>query len=66
MWGFAGGSDSKESARSARDQGLVPGWERSLEKGIATYLNILAWKFPWTEEPGGLQSRGHIESDTTE
>ena len=33
-----------------------PGWEDPLEKGIATYSSILAWRIPWTEEPGGLQS----------
>ena len=32
------------------------GWEDPLEKEMATYSNILAWKIPWTEEPGGLQS----------
>ena len=32
--------------------------EDSLEKGMATHSRILAWKIPWTEEPGGLQSRG--------
>ena len=32
-------------------------WESPLEKGMATHSNILAWKIPWTEEPGG-QSRG--------
>ena len=36
------------------------GWEDPLEKGMATHSSILAWKIPWTEEPGGLQSRvGH-------
>ena len=34
------------------------GWEDSLEKDIATHSSILAWKIPWTEEPGGLQSMG--------
>ena len=34
------------------------GWEDSLEKGKATHPNILAWRIPWTEEPGGLQSMG--------
>ena len=33
-------------------------WEDSLEKDIATHSSILAWKIPWTEEPGGLQSMG--------
>ena len=32
------------------------GWEDTLEKGMATHLSILAWRIPWTEEPGGLQS----------
>ena len=35
-----------------------PGWEDPLEKGMATHSSILAWKIPWTEEPGGLQSMG--------
>ena len=32
------------------------GWEDPLEEGMATHSSILAWRFPWTEEPGGLQS----------
>ena len=32
------------------------GWEDPLEKAMATHPSILAWKVPWTEEPGGLQS----------
>ena len=42
------------------------GWEDPLEMGMATLSSILAWRIPWTEEPGGLQSTGHKESDTTE
>ena len=34
------------------------GWEDLLEKGIATHSSILAWKIPWTEEPGRLHSMG--------
>ena len=34
------------------------GWEDPLEKGMATHSCILAWRMPWTEEPGGLQSMG--------
>ena len=34
------------------------GWEDSLEKGKATHSSILAWRIPWTEEPGRLQSMG--------
>ena len=32
------------------------GWEDPLEKGMATHSSILAWRIPWTEEPGGVQS----------
>ena len=41
------------------------GREGSLEDGMATHSSILAWRIPWTEEPGGLQSVGSQESDTT-
>ena len=34
------------------------GWEDTLEKGMATHSRILAWRIPWSEEPGGLQSKG--------
>ena len=34
------------------------GWENPLEEGMATHSSILAWRTPWTEEPGGLQSMG--------
>ena len=36
------------------------GWEDPLEKGKATHSSILAWRIPWTEEPGGLQSLGSL------
>ena len=42
------------------------GQEDALEKEMATHSSILAWRIPWTEEPGGLQSMGSKESDTTE
>ena len=44
----------------ARQETQVPslGWEDPLEKGMATHSSILAWKIPWKEEPGGLQSVG--------
>ena len=41
------------------------GQEDSLEKEMATHFSILAWRIPWTEEPGGLQW-GCKESDTSE
>ena len=34
------------------------GWEDPLEEGLATHSSILAWRIPWTEEPGGLWSTG--------
>ena len=40
--------------------------EDPLEKGTATHSSILAWRSPWTEEPGGIQSMGRKELDTTE
>ena len=42
------------------------GGEDPLEDEMATHSTILAWGIAWTEEPGGLQSRGHKEPDTTE
>ena len=43
------------------------GWEALLEKGMAIHSSNLAWRIPWTEEPGGLQGPwGHKESDATE
>ena len=42
------------------------GWEDPLEEGMTTHSSILAWRIPWTEEPGGLQSMGHKVSDLTE
>ena len=41
-------------------------WEEPLEKEMATHFSILAWRIPWTEEPGGYGPRGHKESHTTE
>ena len=41
-------------------------WEDPLEKELATHSSFLAWRIPWAEEPGGLQSTGRKESDTTE
>ena len=56
--GFLGGSDGKESAGNAGD--VVPslGQEEPLGKGMTTHSSILAWRSPWTEEPGRLQSMG--------
>ena len=45
----ANAGDNKDGVQSL-------GWEDPLEKGMASYSSILAWRIPWTEEPGGLQS----------
>ena len=42
------------------------GWEDPLEKRMATHFSILAWKIPWTEEPGRLRFMGIAELDMTE
>ena len=41
-----------------KNTGQSLGWEDPLEKGMATHSSIQAWRIPWTEEPGGLQSMG--------
>ena len=41
------------------------GPENPLEEGMTTHSSILAWRIPWTAEPGGLQSKGSQEWDTT-
>ena len=53
---FPGGSDGKDSASNPRDLDSIPGSERSPEKEMVTHSSVLAWRIPWTEEPGGLQS----------
>ena len=59
--GFPGGSVVKNppaNAGDAEDVGSIPGKGRSPREGMATHSSILAWKIPWTEELGGLQSMG--------
>ena len=51
---FTDGSEVKASASNEGDLGSIPGSGRSLEKEMATHSSILAWRIPWTEEPGGL------------
>ena len=46
------------NAKEVKDEGLILGWEDPLEEGIATHSSILAWRIPWTEEPGRLQFTG--------
>ena len=64
--GFSGALNNKESAYSAGDSSFIPWLGRSPGKGMATHSSILAWRIPWTEEPGGLYSRSYKESDKTE
>ena len=64
--GFHGGSDDKESACRAGDLGSILGLRRSPGEGNGTHSSVLAWRFPWTEEPGRQQSMGLQESDMTE
>ena len=44
------------NAEDVQDVGSIPGSRRSPEEGMATHSGILAWRIPWTEEPGRLQS----------
>ena len=61
QWDFPGGSVVKSRACNAGDLGQ----KGPLEKEMATRSSILAWRIPWTEEPGRLQSIWSEESDTT-
>ena len=62
--GFPRGSVVKnlpamQEPQETRVQSL--GWQDALEEEMATHSSILAWRIPWTEEPGGLQSVGRKE-----
>ena len=46
--------------------GSIPGWEDPLEMVMTTHSRILAWRIPWTEEPGRLQSTGLKQLEATE
>ena len=66
--GFLSGSVIKNllaKAGNVVDMGLIPGQEDPLEEEMPTHSSILAWKIPWTEELGGLQSMGCEESGMT-
>ena len=56
--GGLGGSVVKNLPAKAADEGSIPGSGRSPGGGNGNPLQYLAWKTPWTEEPGGLQSMG--------
>ena len=64
--GFPGGSVVKTLPAMQEMQVRSLGGEDALEEETATHSSILAWRSPWTEEPGGLQSTGSQEWDTTE
>ena len=51
-------SNPLANAGDTRDMGLTPGSGRSPGEGMATHSNILAWRIPWAQEAGGLQSMG--------
>ena len=57
---FPGGSGVKNppAVKELQETVLSLGWEDPLEEGLATHSSVLAWRIPWTEEPGGLQSIG--------
>ena len=61
-----GSSDGKNSACSAEDLVRSLGWVGTLEEGMATHSSTLAWRIPWTEEPGGLQATGSQRVRQTE
>ena len=54
--GFPGAASGKESACQCRRHGFNPLFGKIPWKGMATYSSFLAWRIPWTEEAGGLQS----------
>ena len=62
--GFPGGSVVKNLPASAGDAGSISGSGRPPGGGMATHSSVLAWRIPWTEKPGRLQSMGFSESDT--
>ena len=67
--GFPSASVGKEPAcnvEDARGIGSIPGLGRSPGEGHSNHSSILAWRIPWTEEPGGLQPTGDKESGVTE
>ena len=56
--GATSGKEPPANAGDIRGVGSIPSGEDPLEKGTATHTSILAWRIPWTEKPGGLQSMG--------
>ena len=65
VWGFPRSSIGKNLPAIQETQVRFLGWEDPLEKEMATHTSTLAWRIPWTEEPGRLLSLGLQESHTT-
>ena len=57
-WAFPGAAVVKNLAANAGDMDLTPELGRCPKKEMTTHSSILAWKIPWIEKPGGLQSMG--------
>ena len=57
-WSNSGKKNLPVNPGDSRDAGLTLHWEGPLEKEMPTRSSILAWRIPWTDEPGGLQSMG--------
>ena len=53
--GGISGNSPPASAGDTRDTSSIPGWGRPLGKEMAAHSSVLAWRTPWTEEPGGLE-----------
>ena len=64
--GFPGGSEVNHLPAMQETWVRSLGQEDPPQKEMVTHSSTLAWRIPWTEEPGGLQSTGGKESDTTE
>ena len=63
---WCSGIESATNAGDAGDEGSIPWSGRFPGRGNATHSSILAWRIPWTEKPGGPQSWGRRDLDTTE
>ena len=61
--GFLGGSAVKNLPAMQETQDLPFNWEDLLEKGMASHSSILAWRIPWTEEPGGAMGSQRVGHD---
>ena len=66
LLGFPGDSAGKESLAMKETWVQSLGWEDPLEEGMTTHSSTLAWRIPWTEEPGRIQSIGSQRVGVTE